>query len=68
MLTTSATHSGRGPKDEDDVLPYARENDLVLLHDDAMPAYEVASSLIAMIDAYPNPEAFEGREILDVWA
>ncbi|WP_433623495.1 DUF5615 family PIN-like protein [Halomicrococcus sp. NG-SE-24] len=41
---------------------------IVLLYDDTMPAYRVASALITMVDAYPNREAFAGREELDVWA
>lgn len=80
---------GQGADDEDDVLPYAREHDLVivtsdvkdfgdlpatgdtgivLLYDDTMPAYRVASALIAMVDAYPSRDAFAGREELDPWA
>lgn len=79
---------GQGATDEDDVLPYARENDLVvvtsdvtdfgslparasagiiLLHDDTMPAYRVASALIALVDAYPDRDSFAGREMLDAW-
>ncbi|MXR50222.1 hypothetical protein GRX03_01175 [Halovenus sp. WSH3] len=58
---------GQGADDEDDILPYAREHDLIiatsdvkdfgalpvdthsgiiLLYDDTMPAYRVASALI----------------------
>lgn len=80
---------GQGADDEDDVLPYAREHDLivvtsdvkdfgglprkdhagvVLLYDDTMPAYRVASALITMIDTYPSRDAFAGREELDAWA
>lgn len=80
---------GQGADDEDDVLPYAREHDLivvtsdvkdfgdlpdtvhagvVLLYDDTMPAYQIASGLIAMVDAYPSRDAFAGREELDPWA
>lgn len=80
---------GQGADDEDDVLPYARKHDLivvtsdvkdfgdlpseshagvVLLYDDTMPAYRVASALITMVDAYPSRGAFAGREELDVWA
>lgn len=79
---------GQGADDEDDILPYARENDLVivtsdvkdfgvlppeshagivLLHDDTMPAYRVASALITMVDTYPSRDEFEGREELDAW-
>lgn len=79
----------QGADDEDDVLPYAQEHDLVvvtsdvkdfgdlpaavhagivLLYDDTMPAYRVASALIAMVDAYPSRDAFAGREELDSWA
>ena len=80
---------GQGADDEDDILPYARAHDLVivtsdvkdfgglpneahsgivLLHDDTMPAYRVASGLIRMVDVYPSRADFEGREVLDVWA
>ena len=41
---------------------------IVLLYDDTMPAYRVASALIAIVDAYPSRDAFGGREALDVWA
>lgn len=62
---------GLGADDEDDILPYARDHDLVivitdgkdfgalpseihagivLLNDDTMPAYRVASALITMVD------------------
>jgi predicted nuclease of predicted toxin-antitoxin system len=79
---------GQGAADEEDVLPYARENDLivvtsdvkdfgaltdeahagvVLLHDDTMPAYRVASALIAMVDTYPGRDVFGSREELDSW-
>lgn len=78
-----------GADDEADILPYAREHDLivltsdvtdfaklpndahsglVLLHDDTMPAYQIASALIAMVDAYGDRDSFGGREVLDVWA
>lgn len=40
---------------------------LILLHDDTMPGYRIASALITLIDAYPNRDAFAGRETLDVW-
>jgi predicted nuclease of predicted toxin-antitoxin system len=80
---------GQGADDEDDVIPYAREHDLVivtsdvkdfgglpttdhagvvLLYDDTMPAYRVASALLTMVDAYPGRDAFAGREELDQWA
>ena len=38
---------------------------IVLLYDDTLPAYRVASARIAMVDAYPSREAFAGREALD---
>jgi len=80
---------GQGADDTDEVLPYAREHDLIvvtsdvkdfgalprenhagviLLHDDTMPAYRVASAIITMVDAYPNRDAFRNREELDAWA
>jgi len=80
---------GQGADDEADVLPYAREHDLIvvtsdvkdfgdlpsgahtgviLLYDDTMPAYRVASVLITLVDAYPGQDAFTGREELDAWA
>jgi hypothetical protein len=79
---------GQGADDEDDVLPYAREHDLVvvtsdvrdfgalpreahagvvLLYDDTLPAYRVASALIRMVDTYPSRDEFAGREELDAW-
>jgi len=79
---------GQGADDEDDVLPYAREHDrvivtsdvkdfgalpsdahagVVLLYDDTMPAYRVASALIRMVDTYPSRNEFAGREELDAW-
>ncbi len=80
---------GQGANDEADVLPYAREQDciivtsdvkdfgtlpdeahagVILLHDDTMPTYRVASALVRMVDAYPSRDAFMGREELDDWA
>jgi hypothetical protein len=49
-------------------LPPDAHAGLVLLYDDTMPAYRVASALIAMVDAYPDRDAFAGREALDSWA
>jgi predicted nuclease of predicted toxin-antitoxin system len=40
---------------------------LVLLCDDSLPAYDVASALISMTDAYGDRSAFSGREELDAW-
>jgi predicted nuclease of predicted toxin-antitoxin system len=80
---------GQGAADGDDILPYAREYDriivtsdvndfgalpteahagIILLYDDTMPAYRVASALITMVDAYPSRDEFAGREELDPWA
>jgi hypothetical protein len=39
----------------------------VLLHDDTMPVYRVASALLAMVDIYPNRGDFPGLEELDAW-
>jgi hypothetical protein len=79
---------GQDADDEDDVLPHAREHDLVvvtsdvtdfgalpsethaglvLLYDDTMPAYRVASVLLKMVDTYPSRGDFAGREELDAW-
>lgn len=41
---------------------------VVLLYDDTMPAYRVASALLTMVDAYPGRDSFTGREELDQWA
>lgn len=49
-------------------LPPAAHTGIILLYDDTMPAYRVASALITMVDAYPNRDAFPGREELDAWA
>ncbi len=40
---------------------------VVLLFDDTMPAYRVASALISMVEAYPGRDSFGGREELDPW-
>ena len=32
-----------------------------------MPAYQIASGLITIIDAYQNQDSFGGREELDPW-
>jgi hypothetical protein len=48
-------------------LPNEAHAGVVLLHDDTMPAYRVASAIIAMVDAYPGRDAFAGREELDAW-
>jgi predicted nuclease of predicted toxin-antitoxin system len=49
-------------------LPSERHAGLVLLYDDTMPAYRVASALIALVEAYQSRERFGGREALDDWA
>ena len=46
-------------------LPAGTGVGVVLLFDDTMPAYRVASGLIALVDVYPNREAFDSREELD---
>jgi len=48
-------------------LPKDTRADVVVLYDDTMPAYLVASALIATVDAYPSRDAFSGREELDPW-
>ena len=48
-------------------LPDETHAGIVLLYDDTMPAYRVASGLIAMVDTYPDRSAFEGRAELDAW-
>lgn len=40
---------------------------VILLHDDTLPAYRVAASLLRMTETYSNRETFTGREILDDW-
>lgn len=40
---------------------------VILLYDDTMPAYRVASALIGMVDTSPSRDAFAGREELDTW-
>lgn len=49
-------------------LPTEDHAGVILLYDDTMPAYQVASALLTMVDAYPNRKAFTGREELDAWA
>jgi len=79
---------GLGADDEDDILPYIREHDqilvtsditdfaplsanahsgIVLLYDDTLPAYQVTSALLAIVDAYQSRELFTGHEVLDEW-
>ena len=41
---------------------------IILLHDDTMPAYQITSALISLIETYPGPDAFPEKEILDDWA
>ncbi|PSP49617.1 hypothetical protein BRC75_03135 [Halobacteriales archaeon QH_7_69_31] len=40
---------------------------LILVYDDTMPAYRVASALVELVDAYPDRDAFPGVEALDAW-
>jgi predicted nuclease of predicted toxin-antitoxin system len=49
-------------------LPVDDHPGVVLLHDDTLPAYRVASAVIRLVDAYPSRKAFDGRETLDAWA
>ncbi len=49
-------------------LPSGTHAGIVLLYDDTMPAYRVASALIQMVDTYPSQDEFTGREELDAWA
>lgn len=48
-------------------LPADDHAGVVLLHDDTMAAYRVASGLLSLVDTYPDRDAFGGREILDAW-
>jgi predicted nuclease of predicted toxin-antitoxin system len=48
-------------------LPREAHAGIILLYDDTMPAYRVASALITMVDTYPSREAFTGLEELDAW-
>lgn len=48
-------------------LPAEAHAGVVLPYDDTMPACRVASGLIAVVDAYPDRDAFGGREELDAW-
>lgn len=40
---------------------------IILLHDDTMPGYRIASALLTLVDAYPSRAGFAGRETLDEW-
>jgi predicted nuclease of predicted toxin-antitoxin system len=40
---------------------------VVLLYDDTMAAYDIASGLLSMVRAYPSRAAFDGTEELDPW-
>lgn len=57
VLTSDVQHFGG--------LPPEKPPGVVLLHDDTMPAYRVASALLRLLDAYPSREAFGGRGDLD---
>lgn len=48
-------------------LPTEKHSGIVLLFDDTLPAYRVASGLIALVDAYPGRDVFPNREELDSW-
>ena len=48
-------------------LPSEAHVGVVLLYDDTMAAYRVASALITMVDTYPGRDVFAGREELDSW-
>lgn len=48
-------------------LPNEAHTGVILLYDDTMPAYQVASALITMVDTYPEQDMFVGREELDSW-
>jgi len=60
VVTSDVTDFGDRPSED--------HAGVILLYDDTMPAYRVASALITMVDAYPNRDAFTGREELDAWA
>jgi len=40
---------------------------IILLYDDTMPAYDIATGLLAMVETYPDRDEFSGREIVDTW-
>lgn len=40
---------------------------IVLVFDDTMCAYQVASSLLPMTEVYQDPDVFPGMEVLDDW-
>jgi predicted nuclease of predicted toxin-antitoxin system len=52
--------------DFSDLAP-ADHTGVVLLYDDTMAAHDVASGLLAMVDAYPSRASFDGVEELDPW-
>lgn len=49
-------------------LPADAHAGLVVVYDDTMPAYRVASNLLTMVDGYSSRSAFQGREVLDDWS
>jgi predicted nuclease of predicted toxin-antitoxin system len=51
-----------------DSIQASKHAGIVLLYDDTMPAYEVASALITLVYAYPGRSELDGHEILDLWA
>ena len=52
--------------DFSDLAP-ADHTGVVLLYDDTMAAHDIASGLLAIVDAYPSRAAFDGVEELDPW-
>ena len=48
-------------------IPIENNAGLILLYDDTMPAYSVATALIALVETYPDRDAFPGVEALDAW-
>jgi len=47
--------------------PSPTDPGVVLLYDDTTPANEVTTGLQTMVTAYPDRDAFGGREVLDDW-
>jgi hypothetical protein len=48
-------------------LPDDAHAGVVLCYDDTLSGHRIAAGLIAMVDAYPDRGAFDGREELDDW-
>jgi len=40
---------------------------VILLYDDTLPAYQVSSGLLELVETYSDRSSFSGTEVLDEW-